>query len=150
MHSFFKERYFTFIVFSFDSSHLNIKPESLCVHIYIYKFDIINILLAVLNLIWGYLTCLWMSVHLIQMFLQMIMTTQRPVSYQQIPGSLLRGSAYKGRSGIWEYLWEPCRASHKFLLGLCEPTQLSPFLHPGTETQEQLHSFSLIYQSLRC
>lgn len=57
-------------------------------------------------------------------------------SYQQIPGSPLRGSACKGRSGIGECLWEPCGANPEFLLGLSGPARSFPSLHPASKTQQ--------------
>lgn len=69
-----------------------------------------------------------LSVSAVQMY--------RSVTYQQIPGSLLRGSVCKGKSGIWECLWELCGAIPEFLSGLSEPTRLSPSLYPTSETKQ--------------
>ena len=68
------------------------------------------------------------------------------VTYQQILGSLLRGSVCKGRSGIWECLWELCGANLEFLSGLCGPARLSPSLHPTSETKQKRNSRILVYQ----
>lgn len=62
-------------------------------------------------------------------------TDEGSVSYQQIPGSLLRGSVCKWRSGIWVCLVELCGANLGFLSGSSGPVQLSPSLHPASETQ---------------
>lgn len=56
-------------------------------------------------------------------------------TYQQIPGSLLRGSVYRGRDDIWECLLERCGASHMFLWGWSGPARSSPSLRPTSETQ---------------
>lgn len=62
-------------------------------------------------------------------------------TYQQIPGSLLRGSVYTGRDDIWECLLERCGAVHVFLWGWSGPARSSPSSHPTSKTQRGRNGF---------
>ena len=56
-------------------------------------------------------------------------------TYRQTPGSLLHGSACRGRSDIWECLWELCWADLEFLSGWNGPARWSPSLRPTSAAQ---------------